>query len=126
MLCASKQPETGLSRAAVVQPMIGGSGARCNGDGVDGVDGPFGFLRSTPVEYVEVDTPLIVRQFRFVENSIAAGYHRGGAAIVIDVENRPWPGADVWRTSMNQVAMDVCHPSGFPDDRFNSMAFRKI
>ena len=87
MLCASKQPETGLSRAAVVQPMIGGSGARCNGDGVDGVDGPFGFLRSTPVEYVEVDTPLIVRQFRFVENSIAAGYHRGGAAIVIDVEN---------------------------------------
>ncbi len=46
--------------------------------------------------------------------------------IVIDVENRPWPGADVWRTSMNQVAMDVCHPSGFPDDRFNSMAFRKI
>ena len=33
--------------------------------------------------------------------------------IVIDVENRPWPGADVWRTSMNQVAMDVCHSSGF-------------
>jgi len=87
MLCAHKIPETGLSRAAVVQPMIGGSGARCNGDGVDGVDGPFGFLRSTPVEYVEVESPLIVRQFRFKEDSIAAGYHRGGAAIVIDVEN---------------------------------------
>ena len=46
--------------------------------------------------------------------------------IVIDVENGPWPGADVWRTSMNQVAMDVCHSSGFPDDRFNSMALCKI
>ena len=45
--------------------------------------------------------------------------------ILIDVENRPWPRADVWRTSMNQVAMDVSNPSGFPDDGFNSMAFRK-
>lgn len=46
--------------------------------------------------------------------------------IVIDVENRPWPRADVWCTSMNQVAMDVCHPFRFPDDRFNSMVFCKI
>ena len=87
MLCAYKEPSTGLSRAAVVQPMIGGSGARSNGDGVDGVDGPFGFLRSTPIEYVEVETPLIVNQFRLMEDTIAAGYHRGGAAVVIDVEN---------------------------------------
>ena len=87
MLCAFKEPASGLSRAAVVQPMIGGSGARCNGDGVDGVDGPFGFLRSTPTESVEVETPLIVRQFRLMEDTIAAGYHRGGAAVVIDVEN---------------------------------------
>lgn len=87
MLCASKDPATGLSRAAVVQPMIGGSGGRCNADGVDGVDGPFGFLRSTPVESVEVETPLIVRQFRLMPDTFAAGYHRSGAAIVIDVEN---------------------------------------
>ncbi len=87
MLCAYKDPESGLDRAAVVQPMIGGSGARRNGDGVDGVDGPFGFLRSTPVENVEIETPLIVRQYRLMEDTIAAGYHRGGAAVVIDVEN---------------------------------------
>ncbi|MDA0703824.1 MAG: hydantoinase B/oxoprolinase family protein [Proteobacteria bacterium] len=87
ILCAFKDPATGLRKASVVQPLIGGSGGRSSADGIDGVDGPFGFLRSTPVEAIEVDTPLIIRRFALQPDSLAAGYHRSGAGVVIDMEN---------------------------------------
>ncbi len=84
----ARDPSTGRKRVSVIDPLCGGSGGRCNGDGVDGIDGPFGFLKSTPTEVVEVETPILVRQFKLAPDSQAAGYHRSGAAIVMELENR--------------------------------------
>ena len=49
---------------------------------------PFAFLRSNPVEAVELESPLVVRRFELEPDSMGAGYHRGGAAAVIDLEVR--------------------------------------
>jgi N-methylhydantoinase B len=47
-----------------------------------------GFLKSTPIEHVEVETPLIVRRHELVPDSFGHGRYRGGAAIRIELECR--------------------------------------
>jgi N-methylhydantoinase B len=88
IMASFRDETTGLQRIEVIQPLIGGSGGRCNADGVDAVDMPFAFLRSNPVESVEVQSPLVVRQFALDEGSVGAGRYRGGAAVAIDIEVR--------------------------------------
>ncbi|MFC0406686.1 hydantoinase B/oxoprolinase family protein [Roseomonas elaeocarpi] len=87
---ASLDPRTGRQHVSVVEPFIGGSGGRVRADGVDGIDQPVAFLRSAPVEVVEVETPLVMRHFAFEPGSAAAGRHRGGHAMRIELENRAW------------------------------------
>lgn len=82
-----RDSRTGGTRVNVINPIIGGSGGRLTGDGVDGVDGPLGFLRNTPVEVVESETSVRVRQYMLVPDTVAPGRWRGGAAIVMDIEN---------------------------------------
>jgi N-methylhydantoinase B len=55
---------------------------------VDGNDTMIGFLKSTPIEHVEVETPLIVRRHELVPDSFGHGRFRGGAAIRIELECR--------------------------------------
>lgn len=79
---------TGRSRVSVVEPFSGGSGARVRGDGVDGNDTMIGYLKSTPVEYVEVEIPLVIRRYELVSDVAGHGRFRGGAAIQIEIESR--------------------------------------
>uniref|UniRef100_A0A9E7ZT95 Hydantoinase B/oxoprolinase family protein n=1 Tax=Bosea sp. NBC_00436 TaxID=2969620 RepID=A0A9E7ZT95_9HYPH len=81
-------PITGRSRVAVVEPFSGGSGGRVRADGVDGTDTMIGYLKSTPVEHVEIETPLIVRRHELVADTFGHGRHRGGASILIELESR--------------------------------------
>jgi N-methylhydantoinase B len=79
---------TGLSRVAVVEPFSGGSGGRVRTDGVHATDTMIGYLKSTPIEHVEVETPLVVRRHGLVPSRIGHGKWRGGAAVCIDIECR--------------------------------------
>lgn len=79
---------TGHNRVAVVEPFSGGSGGRVMADGVDANDTMIGYLKSTPIEHVEVETPLIVRQHELVPSSFGHGRHRGGASVCIELESR--------------------------------------
>lgn len=79
---------SGRNRVAVVEPFSGGSGGRVRADGVDANDTMIGFLKSTPVEHVEVETPLIVRRHELAPNQIGHGKYRGGAAVCIELECR--------------------------------------
>ncbi len=85
---ASRDAATGLRRVSVVEPIVGGSGGRRKADGVDGIDTPIGFLRSAPFEYVELETSLIVRRYSLAIDAHGRGRYRGGAAVVMDIENR--------------------------------------
>jgi N-methylhydantoinase B len=55
-------------------------------DGIDAIDTPFGFLRSTPTESVEQEMPLRVLRFGLAGDSFGAGEFRGGAALEIELE----------------------------------------
>jgi N-methylhydantoinase B len=79
---------SGRSRVSVVEPFSGGSGGRVRADGVDATDTMIGFLKSTPIEHVEVETPLIIRRHELVPGRIGHGRYRGGAAVCIELECR--------------------------------------
>lgn len=79
-------PASGLNRVAVVEPFSGGSGGRVSAEGVDGTDTMIGYLKSTPIEHVEVETPLVIRRHELVERRIGHGRFRGGAGVRIDIE----------------------------------------
>ncbi|MBS7701101.1 MULTISPECIES: hydantoinase B/oxoprolinase family protein [unclassified Chelatococcus] len=81
-------PASGRNRVAVVEPFSGGSGGRVRADGVDANDTMIGYLKSTPIEHVEVETPLIVRRHELVPSSFGHGCYRGGAAVAIELESR--------------------------------------
>lgn len=79
---------SGRSRVAVVEPFSGGSGGRVSADGVDATDTMIGYLKSTPIEHVEAETPLVVRQHELVPDTFGHGRYRGGASIAIALEAR--------------------------------------
>ena len=83
----ARSPLTGRRTVNVINPFCGGGGGRCVADGVDGVDGTQGSLKNTPTEIVEVETPIRIRQYMLCPGAFGAGQFRGGAAIVMDLEN---------------------------------------
>jgi N-methylhydantoinase B len=80
-------PLTGRKRVNVINPFCGGGGGRARADGVDGVDGPQASLKNTPVEVIEVETAVRIPQYQLVPDTFGPGKWRGGAAIVMDIEN---------------------------------------
>ncbi len=77
---------SGGTGVEVVEPLSGGSGGRVRADGVDAADTMQGFLKSTPIEHVEAETPLLVRQYALVPSSFGHGRYRGGASVCIELE----------------------------------------
>jgi N-methylhydantoinase B len=47
-----------------------------------------GYLKSTPIEHVEVETPLVVRRHELIPHRLGHGRFRGGAAVRIELECR--------------------------------------
>jgi N-methylhydantoinase B len=83
-----RDPATGRNKVSVVEPFSGGSGGRVRMDGVDANDTMIGYLKSTPIEHVEVETPLVVRRHELIDGRIGHGRYRGGAAVRIELECR--------------------------------------
>lgn len=59
----------------------GGSGARYNKDGLDGVQVHMTNTSNLPVESLETEYPLMVEAYEFIEDSGGVGEHRGGMGI---------------------------------------------
>lgn len=59
----------------------GGSGARYNKDGLDGVQVHMTNTSNLPVESLETEYPLMVEAYEFTEDSGGTGEHRGGMGI---------------------------------------------
>jgi N-methylhydantoinase B len=66
--------------------MIGGSGGRLQGDGIDGCDFSQGALANTPVESIENEVPILVREYSVVPDSAGPGKFRGGLAFRLDFQ----------------------------------------
>jgi len=87
IVVSARDRDTGRNRVSVVNPICGGGGGRAIRDGVDGVDGRVGALKSVPTEIIEVETALMVRQYKMLPDTQSPGEWRGGAALVMDLEN---------------------------------------
>lgn len=86
IFAAWQEAASGRTAVAVVEPFCGGSGGRLHADGVDAIDTMLGFLKSTPIEHVESETPLLVRKHALVPSSFGHGRYRGGASVHIELE----------------------------------------
>ena len=49
------------------------------GDGYDGTDYSFGFLRNTPIEAIEAEMDLVVHEYAYVRDSAGPGRDWAGA-----------------------------------------------
>jgi len=81
VLLAMSDPRTGGRRVGVIQPIVGGSGARPMRDGIDGMDFCVGFLRNIPVETLEADMPVLIERYGLRPDSGGPGRYRGGMGI---------------------------------------------
>jgi N-methylhydantoinase B len=79
-------PEAGRHHVTVIEPMIGGGGARPGRDGVDGCDSSIGFLKTTPAETLEAEVPIVVRRYHLIPDSAGPGNHRGGFGVRLDFQ----------------------------------------
>ena len=77
---------TGRRNVTVVEPMIGGGGGRPTQHGINGCDASLGFLRTTPVESLESEAPIVFRRFDLVPGSAGAGRQRGGFGVRLDFQ----------------------------------------
>jgi len=64
-----------------LETLGGGSGARCDADGMDAVHVHMTNTSNLPVEALENEYPLRVDEYALVEDSGGAGRHRGGMGI---------------------------------------------
>jgi len=87
ILLVSTPDEKGGTKVSVIQPIVGGSGARPMADGVDGTMVILNFLKNVPTEMIERDMPaILIRHYGLREDSGGAGKYRGGAGAVIEFE----------------------------------------
>ena len=68
-----------------IETIGGGSGARSNKDGLDGVHVYATNTSNLPVESLESEYPLIVEQYSLIQDSGGSGKFRGGMAIRRDI-----------------------------------------
>lgn len=70
----------------VLEPMVGGTGARFGADGVDGRDSGISNLANNPVETVEAEVSVRVHHYGLRTDSGGAGKWRGGAGLELEFE----------------------------------------
>ncbi len=70
----------------VIQPMRGGMGALEGQDGVDGRDNSMNNMQNHPLETVEADSGVLIRQYDLRADSGGPGKWRGGVGQVITAE----------------------------------------
>ena len=66
----------------------GGAGAGPQGDGASGIQSHMTNTLNTPIESLEAEYPVLVRQYRLRSRSGGAGRHEGGDGLVREIEAR--------------------------------------
>lgn len=83
VVLAEAENETGRRNVIVVEPMVGGMGARFSADGVDGRDSSTANLANNPLETVEASARIRVHSYALRRDSGGPGKWRGGCGLVI-------------------------------------------
>lgn len=79
----------GGRKVSVIQPIVGGAGARPMDDGVDGTMVLLNFLKNIPTEVFEREMPeILIHHYGLRPDSGGPGRYRGGTGIEIEFETR--------------------------------------
>lgn len=87
MVFAQYDGEGGAMKVAVLEPLVGGTGAHSAGDGVharDVVD--LANLRNNPIEIVEATAGVRIHAYGLAEDSGGPGRYRGGCGSLLEFE----------------------------------------
>ena len=82
-LVVAEPNSAGGQNVQVVEPMIGGTGARDGADGVDGRDSGISNLANNPVETVEAEIAVEILRYALRPDSGGPGRWRGGCGLEI-------------------------------------------
>ncbi|MCP5154001.1 MAG: hydantoinase B/oxoprolinase family protein [Ectothiorhodospiraceae bacterium] len=74
----------GRTVIAAVNPVVGGGGAMPHRDGTNGSGADAAYLKNTPIEITETETPVQVTRYGLMRDSGGAGRWRGGLATVLE------------------------------------------
>jgi len=77
-------PKSGR-RFSYIEIQGGGAGARPDKDGPDGQDLHLGRFMNTPVEAAEIENPVMIERYEFIQDSGGAGKFRGGLSLRRDI-----------------------------------------
>lgn len=69
---------------AAVNPVVGGGGGMPHRDGTNGSGADAAYLKNTPIEITEVETPIQFQRYGLMPDSGGAGRWRGGLATAMD------------------------------------------
>ncbi len=69
-----------------LETIAGGQGAHSSGDGLSGVQVHMTNTSNLPIEALELEYPLLVRQYKLRQDSGGAGKYRGGLGIQREIE----------------------------------------
>ena len=83
---AENNAKTGATNVIVVQPAVGGMGARYGFDGIDGRDSSIANLANNPIETIEGNASLRIVEYGLRPDSGGAGRWRGGNGVTITFE----------------------------------------
>ena len=86
IVLAESATKNGRRNVLVVQPMVGGMGARYGQDGVDGRDSSISNLSNNPLETVESGAAVAIRSYALRAGSGGAGRWRGGVGLRLTFE----------------------------------------
>lgn len=86
VVLAENRETTGGRNVIVVEPMVGGMGARHGHDGVDGRDSSIANLGNNPIESVEASAAVVVREYALRPDSGGPGRWRGGVGLSLTFE----------------------------------------
>jgi N-methylhydantoinase B len=86
VVLAEEETAQGDRNVVVLEPMIGGMGARAGHDGVDGRDSGTSNLANNPIESIELAAPILVRNYALRADSGGPGQWRGGSGLEFTFE----------------------------------------
>ena len=81
VVLAEQDDTTGTRNVMVIQSLVGGTGARSGGDGVDGRDSGLANLFNTPLERTEADAGVTIESYALRPDSGGPGRWRGGTGL---------------------------------------------